>query len=324
MFCQKCGSPLKETDRFCSGCGSPVAVGKKSKFSPAVVAVLCLAFCLLGAGGVYLFLDNRDTPASLGDSAPANQGAPDSGALDEVLFSQRTWEDPDELVTAYLQALKRADVDGVLELCDIPEQLEYMDWEEYLNLYIAIIPGMYVPPYDQATSRLAESKLESDITERLFSVWSGVFAGRSEVAEAIASGIAAAYDRDSGGAEEFVRLFTEEHFTQMDYAACRSDLSDREDMIPRALANTERMYQGAVTDYMEYLVLLSFDGSYSAHGITLYQYGDGWKIHSLSAPLSGISTYGEYLSDLEGMTMSQVEALAFGQYGLSEESVLYP
>ena len=346
MYCPNCGAPLEEQGKFCPRCGaavqqqppaplSPTPEKEKKKSSPVpLMVLLCLVFCLLGAGGTYLLLggggaeqtppsssqedSSREEPGQEEDESPAEEEE------ETPPSSSQSWEDPDQLVKAYHPAQKQGDVDGVLALCDIPEQLEYLDWEADLERYLVIGPTMYLPAGDDTTARLAREKLEGEVTDRLLSVWSGPFAGRSEIAAAVVSGRAAAYDRGSGEGAEFLRLFSQENFGQIQWAACLSDLSQRENTVSMAIGNVKEVYSGQVTDYREYLVLSAFDGSYSVHGLTLYRYGDFWKIHSLAAPLTGLPANGEYLSQLEGMTPEQAQQEAAEEYGILPEQILYP
>ena len=351
MYCQKCGAPLNKTDKFCSSCGMSLSEKReRKKTSAPLVAVLCLVFCLLGVGGSWLFMEfvmpGEEPPAYSGEPQmsqnpqaggnPVQNQTPNpvQGQTSNLAEAQteggaalasRTWDDPDALVTAYLQALQAVDVDGVLALCDIPEQLEYMNWTGYVERYKAIVQNMYVPNNDQATKAIAEKKLENDITSKLFPIYASVFAGRSPVAEAISSMQLSVYEPDSGGAEAFARLFTEQNLAQISYAAAEIPLERSQDRVWQSLfQNIHALYGDVVTDYREYGVVLSYDGSYSAHGLTLYQYGDAWKIHSLNAPMSLMNSSPEYVSAVEGMSMDQVEALAVQEYGISPERILYP
>ena len=330
MFCQKCGSPLNEQDKFCSACGTPIH-GKKKKFSVQLLVFFCLLFCLAGAGGTYLFFhltEDHQTAQETSQTGDHYQEDPDGGenppidasseeAAEESLpILSKRWDDPDELVAAYLQELKKTDVDDVIALCDIPEQLKYVDYGEYLSLYFTMNNETVFISDEPLIQQLAECQLKNTLAIEIRSMWSSLFAGRSFVAEGMSSALPKVYDKEENwmDAETYVELMRTETLREISYAVCWVDTTGQED---RVFVSMDPIYGGNVNGYREYLVLLNWNGSTSIGGITLYQYqNEGWKIHELCAPLSGYAgTVGAlYEPDLEGMSFQEAVTDEYGGY----------
>lgn len=320
MYCPKCGNSLQEKDKFCSVCGN--VVEKKHSFSIQKIVGLCLVFCLLGVAGTWFFLGQEDKgqtlPSVVEDKVdPQEIEDEDAGRIPEEeensASKQALWTDPDVLAGACVTALQNGDVDAVLEMSDVPEQLACYNWTGNIQRLGLISRQLLFLNDDPSIQKMAESRLQYWLNEKLLILWSSVFAEKNAVAQSIATGSPRPVsDLPEGDLEEYLTLMSKENLGRVQYSVFWSNIPYNAE---RVLEDIKRSYDGAVTGYREYVILLSCDGSYGVSGITLYQYNGGsWKLHDFVAVANGTTSGGEPIPDLTGMPLAQAQEYILQNY----------
>lgn len=315
MFCKNCGKPLQPDEKFCLNCGQvvtaqpgPAASGpaempfephtgttqyptpegkKKGKKGKLALILLCVVLVLGGAAIGYFLL-----------GGPAG----------------RNWSDPDQLAGECIAAIQARDVDRIVSMSDIPEQLKYYDWMGMVQRLGVVQPNMLFLSDSPAIQQVAEYKLNDQLTDALYQIWNNMFGGSSPVAECISQwGVIRADDLTEGQLQEYQTMIGEEDLSQVPYTIFQCNW-DAEEM-DLFLEGINESNQDAVIGYREYAVLFNNHNSYSIAGITLYQYGDGWKLHNFDAVRSGIGSQGgDYLPDLEGSSPEEARQYILENY----------
>ena len=141
----------------------------------------------------------------------------------------------------------------------------------------------------------------------------------SPVAEVMGSGLMRpASEFTEEELRDYLSMMAEESLSRIRYTPFLVSLDA--EFTARVVESAGVRYSGAVTGYREYVVLLSCDGGYGLTGLTRYQYGGGWKLHSFSAAVGGVSSLGgECLTDLEGFSQAEAE-----RYLLDRNKILIP
>ena len=349
MYCKNCGNKLPPESKFCPFCGCVI---REKKMTPGIivliVAVVCLFTFTVGYIGLQ-FMEKQENdsgkeyesqeqssditedgsePAQDEEELLEEEDGSDTPSSNTVLETQK-WEDPDMLIKAFLQNLSSMDIVGALSLCDISEVLRYYDWKTSAENLAVFSSPFYKPTNGKVMSQITSEELRFDNTYALFTAWCTLFSNQSAVAKMYSEEGALQYDENA--ADEFLALVSDENLSKIRYIAIDGlDFEERpqgydEENIQRILNNTiSARFSGAVTNFKEYLIVMSIDEQYSVFGVTVYQYDNKWKIHDFTATNLGLPTKGIYLSELEGMSIEEAMQVAYEEYGVDSDRIIFP
>lgn len=299
--CANCGAPLADTMQFCPVCGAPKKlqkVRKPVKKRNIAIAAVCGALVLLAVlvgGSIILLEDDLDAGRSASDEQQ-------TGTAQTAHFAT-----PEDTIEYLTEQLRSENMEGALETFAIDEMMAGYSCEAYTERLAALVPTSTKPPVEYAVYR--------ELVRTAF---------RYEAAMEIANLIYSLCDLpesfldhemvalgDLYTAQEVVEMFNPQKLPDLQLVGIsyiRPETQDSE----LGQENCQKLCATyGADDRQEYLAVFQTEEEYYIGGVTLWQYGDEWKIEQLYSVLGGQGPN----AGLTSVTQAQAEeALQIGDF----------